>query len=292
MRDFTIGRNDFSATVYVPWNCINNCSFCSSKKDYHKIKSDFESVKKQLMKIRDSIVPIVVFTGGEPSVDVDRLSELVSIVDNKIVYINTTLPRRNSEKFIEFVNKTKCVKSVSISRHTVSYEDDCRLLNDICEDEVIAKIKKPVRINVVCREDNQFSIDNIEMYVNRWKKIRKLKDAKYNSLILNLRSNYILQNKLNLHEMEDDKIVNDLATRYYYHKHGFCNVCDTCVFFEKENNERVFEINYHRGLLTTSIDFGNITEVNDLILLQNGDICYDWDGRKDNIDRLLNLLNM
>lgn len=291
-RDFTIGRNDFSVTVYVPWNCTNNCKFCSSKKDYNIIKSDFNCVKEQLYRIRKSIVPIVVFTGGEPSVDIDKLSELVSIVDNKIVYINTTLPRRNSDKFIEFINTTDCVKGISVSRHSLTYEEDASLLNDICDDEVIAKITKPVRINVVSYKDNQFCLENVEKYVNRWKKVRKLKGDSYNSLILNLRSNYILQNKEKLHEMEDDTIINDLACKYYYYRHVFCNVCDTCVFFEMENNERTFEIDYHRGLLKTSINFGNITEINDLILLQNGEICYDWDGKKDNIDRLLQLLDM
>lgn len=47
-NDFTIGRSDFSVTVYVPWNCTNNCKFCSSKKDYEKIKSDFSKLKESL----------------------------------------------------------------------------------------------------------------------------------------------------------------------------------------------------------------------------------------------------
>ena len=89
INDFTIGRNDFSVTVYVPWNCSNNCKFCSSKKDYERIKSDFSKLKESLQLIRTSILPIVVFTGGEPSADIDKLQELLSIVDNKMVYINT-----------------------------------------------------------------------------------------------------------------------------------------------------------------------------------------------------------
>ena len=116
IKDFTIGRSDFSVTVYVPWNCTNNCKFCSSKKDYNLIRSDFEKLKESLRLIRKSILPIVVFTGGEPSADVEKLRELLSIVDNKIVYINTSLPKRNCKEFIELVNSTDCVKSISISR--------------------------------------------------------------------------------------------------------------------------------------------------------------------------------
>ena len=291
-KDFTIGRDDFSMTVYVPWNCTNNCPFCSSKKDYNIIKANFENVKKTLKSIRESVISIIVFTGGEPSSDIDKLRELVSIVDNKTVYINTTLPKKNSEEFIDFVNNTDCIKSISISRHTTSYEEDSKLLHDICGDEEIAKINKPVRINVVEMNKEQFTLDNIKKYVDRWEKIRKIKSDDYNSLILNLRSNYVLQKKSELHELENNKVVNDLANTYFYYKHVFCNVCDTCVFFKIEDKKRAFVIDYHRGLLTTSISFGNITEVNDLILLQDGNLCYDWNGKRDNIERLLYLLNI
>ena len=292
LKDFIIGRNDFSITVYVPWNCTNNCKFCSSKKDYNLFKSNFERVKEQLKRIRNSIVPIVVFTGGEPSADVEKLTELITIVNNKIVYINTTLPKKNSEDFIRLVNTTECIKGISISRHSLTYAEDCTMLRNICEDETIAKIEKPVRINVVAYKENQFCIENIEKYVQRWKKIGRQKSDNYKSLILNLRANYNLQNKTNLHELEDDKVINDLATQYHYYKHTFCNVCDTCVFFEGSKKDNLFEIDYHRGLSTTTIYFGNVIEVNDLILLQNGTLAYDWDGKRDYIDALFKLLDI
>ena len=291
-RDFTIGRSDFSITVYVPWNCENKCRFCSSKKDYNILESNFEKVKEQLKKIRDSLVPIIVFTGGEPSANVEKLKELISIVDNKTVYINTTLPKKNSKEFIELVNDTDCIRGISISRHTTSYEEDSTILNNICEDEIIATIKKPVRINVVSFKEDQFNIENLKLYVDRWEKIRKLKSDDFRSLILNLRSNYISQTKAGLHELENDKVINDLTNTYFYDRHTFCNVCDTTVFYNLVDKERTFEIDYHKGLLTTSIHFGNVVEVNDLILLQNGEMCYDWDRKKEEINNLLELLNI
>lgn len=291
INDFTIGRSDFSVTVYVPWNCTNNCKFCSSKKDYERIKGDYEKVRQSLRLIRDSMLPIVVFTGGEPSADVDKLRELLKIVDNKVVYINTSLPKRNSKEFIELVNSTECIKSISISRHTHSYEEDSEILHQIAEDEVIATIQKPVRINIVEQNEGSFSIESIEKYVSRWTRIAKMKGGAY-SLILNLRSNYITQSKSDLHEMTDSKVVNDLATAYYYQSHTFCNVCDTCTFikFNKEHEDELI-INYHRGVMTTAVQFANVVEINDLIILQNGDICYDWDGKNENISKFLSMIN-
>lgn len=288
--DFTIGRNDFSVTVYVPWNCTNNCKFCSSKKDYQTIKSDFEKLKESLQLIRNSILPIVVFTGGEPSADVEKLKELLSIVDNKVVYINTSLPKKNSKEFIELVNTTDCVKSISISRHGFSYEEDSEILHNIVEDETIAEIKKPVRINVVAQNEDSFSIENIKKYVSRWEKIAALKGG-YDSLVLNLRGNYCTQESHNLHEMTGSKIVNDLAKKYFYHSHTFCNVCDTCKFqkFDDKRNPQL-NILYHRGVMNTVVKFGNVVELNDLIIFQNGDIAYDWDGKKEGISKFLDMI--
>lgn len=292
INDFTIGRSDFSVTVYVPWNCTNNCKFCSSKKDYERIKSDFSKLKESLQLIRNSILPIVVFTGGEPSSDIDKLRELLSIVDNKTVYINTSLPKRNCQEFIELVNSTDCIKSISISRHKQTYLEDSSLLHNIAEDEMITQITKPVRINVVSQDDDTFSINSIKKYVDRWSKIAKLKGG-YHSLILNLRSNYCLQNSSELHEMTNSRVVNDLALNYYYQSHSFCNVCDTCTFVKyDENKEKELIICYHRGIMNTAIQFGNIVELNDLIIFQNGDICYDWDGKNENISTFLDMIHL
>lgn len=290
VKDFVIGRSDFSVTVYVPWNCTNNCPFCSSKDDYARIKSDFEQLKKSLMIIRDSILPIVVFTGGEPSANVEKLRELLSIVSNKVVYINTSLPKKNSKEFIELVNTTDCVKSISISRHCHTYEDDSKILRNIVEDEVIATIKKPVRINVVSQGKDSFSIPSVRKYVSRWSKIAKMKGGP-NSLVLNLRGNYIIQNLSDLHDMAGNQVVCDLATEYFYQSHTFCNVCDTCTFIKQnEKHEDELVILYHRGVMTTSVQFASIVEINDLIILQNGDICYDWDGKTDNISLFLDMI--
>lgn len=288
--DFTIGRNDFSVTVYVPWNCTNNCPFCSSKKDYERIPSDFEALKQSLYKIRESMLPIVVFTGGEPSSNIEMLKELLAIVDNKIVYINTSLPERNAAEFINLVNSTDCIKGISVSRHRLSFKEDSRILRNIARDAVITLIKKPVRINVVQEAEDSFDISNVEKYVKRWKYIAKAKGGP-ESLVLNLRGNYCLQDSRDLHDMTGSKVVNELATRYYYNSHSFCNVCDTCVFEEvDENGNTEFVIQYHRGLMHTAIKFGNVIELNDLIILQNGEICYDWDGKNEGIEKFMEMI--
>lgn len=142
----------------------------------------------------------------------------------------------------------------------------------------------------MAQDDNTFSPESVEKYVARWSKIASLKGGT-ESLLLNLRSNYCLQEQHELHEMTGSKVVNDLAKNYYYQSHTFCNVCDTCTF-EKLSEDKHTEliINYHRGVMHTAVKFGNIVELNDLIIFQNGDISYDWDGKNENISTFLDMI--
>ena len=42
--------------------------------------------------------------------------------------------------------------------------------------------------------------------------------------------------------------------------------------------------------MNTVVKFGNIVELNDLIIFQNGDIAYDWDGKNEDISKFLNMI--
>lgn len=291
--DFTIGRDDISVTVYVPWNCCNHCQFCSSKQDYDRIKPNVNQLMKNLEFVRESIIPIVVFTGGEPSSNLPILERALEVVKNKVVYINTSLPSWNAEGFIELVNSTPWVRGVSISRHCTTFEEDSCLLNNIAPDAIIAKFRKPVRINVVERCSDSFSHQNLMKYVQRWEKISQemLRSTPgILPLTLNLRGDYNKQDPHTLHELSENSVVNELATSFFYHGHSFCNVCDTCSFTKYEEGKAILYISYHRGLATTAIKIGPITEVNDVIVLQDGSLAYDWDGKNQGLGEFMELI--
>lgn len=38
-----------------------------------------------------------------------------------------------------------------------------------------------------------------------------------------------------------------------------------------------FSVHLHRGIERTALHFGNVVEVNDIILFPDGTLCYDWD---------------
>lgn len=289
---FTIGRNDFSLTVYVPWDCNNKCKFCSSKSEYSLINCDFDKVLEQLKRIRNSKISTVVFTGGEPLNNLELLDKLISTVDNKTIYINTTFPNTKDQKAIDFINSKKCIDGINISRHYSNYEKDLEVLNNIITDELIENVTKNIRINAVI---NDFNINEIDKMIKRWEKVnynRYTKHKKFLDMCINLRENYNFQKLSDLHELENNLLIKELSNKYTYIAHSMCNVCDTVQFGQVYLGNPFF-INYHRGTATTCCAIGeNILEINDLILFQDGLLAYDWDRKIKNIEMLKEMLKI
>lgn len=262
---FSFGRDNLALTVFVPYDCANNCRFCTSKETYKTHRPSMRNVKYQIkMVLGEYNFPIkdVVFTGGEPMSDVEGLKELVSLIPSKYnVYINTTLIKRNLEKFVDFVNGCEKIKGVNISRHCETYDQDASLLSDIATDELIKLIKKPVRIN--CVVGNQ----NISKVVERWKHI---------GVHLYFRKDFnIEQSFAELHNPYDSLTMKLVSDGFSFKSHTQCNVCDTTVF-EKDGQI----VAYHKGQKNSSIRVGEYLEINDLIIDQSGAFTFDW-GNND-----------
>lgn len=271
---YRIGRKNLALTVFVPYDCKNTCRFCASKRSYKEKKSDpgkvAESMKRVLYR---TALPIkdVVFTGGEPMEDVNALKNLVKLVPKRMnIYINTTFIRKNMEEFVEMVNTCWAIKGVNISRHEETFERDEYMLDGIAKDEDIQRIKKPVRIN--CVEKGQ----NLQKIVERW-------EGK--GVELSIRRDFRKpMTDTELHSPYDHTALALIESGFKFVGKTQCNVCDT-TYFIKENGMRV---QYHKGLMRTSIEDGFALEINDLIIDQAGDIAYDWEGC--DTDRMKNIM--
>ena len=77
-----------TVTVFVPYDCGNNCPFCINKREYADC-STF-SLEKIIESIRtmDAITPYCdfVFTGGEPLADLDSVNRvmIISVSDEEV----------------------------------------------------------------------------------------------------------------------------------------------------------------------------------------------------------------
>lgn len=260
--NFVFGRSNLALTIFVPYDCRNNCSFCTSKKNYAKNRPSYRDVRMTLKNLfRDYSFPIkdVVFTGGEPMADVIELRYLIDLVPPEYnIYINTTYTNRGLPQFVKLVNECDKIKGVNISRHSESFEEDCFGFHDIADDAKIRLIKKPVRINCVIGDQS------IEKVVDRWKTM---------PVELCFREDFTtMQNDpKHLHDPFGAIPMKLLQLGYEFLSHTQCNVCDTTRFIKDKH-----VVSFHKGRQYSSILSGDTLEINDLIITQNGHFRYDW----------------
>ena len=84
-----------TVTIFVPYDCKNNCPFCINKEEYADMTGfSLEKICDSIRRM-DSITPNCdfVFTGGEPFADIEKLQIMLDqIPTTHRVFINTTLP--------------------------------------------------------------------------------------------------------------------------------------------------------------------------------------------------------
>lgn len=101
------GRTEVPVTVFVPWDCCNDCKFCTTKHEYRdlyppeQLEQNMEAVAKSIaMATKSEMVTDVVFTGGEPLADIARLEKLCQAIQGeKRVFANTSLTFTRGKDF-------------------------------------------------------------------------------------------------------------------------------------------------------------------------------------------------
>lgn len=277
---YIAARKNLALTIFVPWDCKNNCPFCTSKCDYKNnknfsLKNIIESLKKliQFNQIHD-----IVLSGGEPLANLDGFEELISNIyelniqtqNPKCIFINTTLPKSiNENKFDEILNKYNIIDGFNISRHIgINF-------SNYINDELLYNIKLNkcyIRVNSVISNDwtnpSEEDKNKIKNFINYW--------LKYSNDV-SFRWDYRKVKNMDDLKSLNNPFVQFLGSFLQYERSSGCLVCNDDYF---ENGR----VHFHRGMMKTSIKFQNNLLVNDIIIKQDGSIYLDWDSNKINLD--------
>ena len=264
-----------TVTVFVPYDCQNNCPFCINKKEYADC-SGF-SLEKILASIQvmDGITPRCdfVFTGGEPLADLNALQQMLDAIPaTHKIYINTTFPAQAHTSFEEMLafterNKDK-ITCMNISRHLQHYVEES-------PDQVLGKIACPTRINCVLYKN--YPAEQLVPYLERFHKIP--------GASIQFRFDYTATTPENLYEEEGDKILQDLKKVARYTGLDGCRM--RCGF---HFDYKGMELTYHKTLpYSTIVETDPVSGVTydilyDILIKQNGDIHSDWDGTPLDVD--------
>ena len=262
-----------TVTVFVPYDCRNNCPFCINKQEYADMSGfSLEKICASIERL-DRITPRCdfVFTGGEPMANLDALQIMLDkIPTTHRVFINTTLPvfeDQSEEDVIAFFehNKDK-ITCVNISRHMQKYVQES-------PDELIARLPVPRRVNCVLYK--KYPADQLPAFVERWKG---------RGVSIQFRYDYTDTTPENLYRTEDDHILHDLKRFFTYRGLDGCRMRNG-YHFEHDG----LEITYHRTLPYSTIvetDENGVTYdiLYDVLIKQNGDIHSDWTGVMMDVD--------
>jgi len=258
-----------TVTVFVPYDCKNNCPFCVNKEEYacmdgfsaDKICASIEKMNK--------LTPYCdfVFTGGEPFANLETLQKMLDRVANTHkVFINTTLPVSQyvtEEDIIAFTEKNKDkITCINVSRHMQHYVQESN-------DELLTKIAVPFRINCVLYK--HYPKEGIIPYLERFRKI--------SGATIQFRFDYTATTPENLYEEATDQILQDLNRLATFTGLDGCRM--RCGF---HFDYKGMELTYHKTLpYSTVIEKDPKTGVTyailyDILIKQTGSIHGDWDS--------------
>lgn len=274
MNPYKTREGGATVTVFVPYDCGNNCPFCINKKEYADMNGfSVESICKSIDVMND-ITPCCdfVFTGGEPFANLESLQIMLDHVPKTHkIYINTTLPitaGQSVDDILAFIAKNSGkISSINCSRHLVKYVEES-------SDDVLSKVKElvPVRVNCVLFKD--YPKNKLEGYIERFRKY---------DIPIQFRFDYTDTTPDNLYDTSADMIYHDLCALCDYKGLDGCRM--RCGY---HYDYKGLDITYHKTL-----PYSTITEKDgetafdilyDIIIKQTGEIHSDWDGTKLDIE--------
>lgn len=262
-----------TVTIFVPYDCGNNCPFCINKKEYADMTGFSAEAICESIRTMDAITPECdfVFTGGEPFANLDSLQVMLDAIPRTHkVYINTTLPLLNGvteDDIVAFAQKNRDkITCINVSRHLVKYVKESG-------DELIARMPVPVRINCVLFRD--YPKDRLVPYIERIQALGRP---------IQFRFDYTDTTPENLYDREHDMIYQDLCKVARYTGLDGCRM--RCGFHFDYNG---LELTYHKTLPYSTIvetDENGVTYdiLYDILIKQNGDIHSDWTGVMMDVD--------
>ena len=267
-----------TVTIFVPYDCRNNCPFCINKKEYADCSGfSAEAILKSIA-VMDSITPECdfVFTGGEPFAQLDALQRMLDAIPaTHKVYINTTFPVQpgySAEEMLEFTRRNKDkITCINISRHLQHYVEESA-------DEIVAQIATRKRINCVLYR--KYPAEQLPAYAERWRKC---------GIPVQFRYDYTDTTPENLYERENDQILQDLCKYFTYKGLDGCRMRNGFHF-----DANGLHVTYHKTLPYSTIvetDENGVTYdiLYDILIKQNGDIHSDWTNVLLDVDKYRNV---
>jgi organic radical activating enzyme len=266
--NYKISKNGATVTIFVPYDCQNNCPFCINKAEYADTTGfSIDEIIQSFYKLHMMMPSCnVVFTGGEPLADLKALQRLIDTIPvTHKIFINTTLPtgKYNKYEVADFLNRNRHkITCINVSRHLKKYVSET-------SDDIFNLIKVPFRINCVLYD--KFVGDDMKKFVARF----RIYDT-----YIQFRRDYTKTTLENLYDEADDYILRTLKSTFesgrMFHRDTFR--CGYEFFVDG------YRVTYHKTLPYSTINENGYDILTDIIIRQNGTILSDWNDYGHELD--------
>lgn len=118
-ESFEINENNISLYLVVTRRCNTCCKFCAFRSGNYELDMEvFKERFQELLKVAS--VPTIHFTGGEPTLELDKIKEVCEFVKEKTNGLVTTSINTNGTNLKELAN-FDALDNIALSRH--HYDD-------------------------------------------------------------------------------------------------------------------------------------------------------------------------
>jgi len=261
---YVMGRGNLAVTVFVPWDCGNHCSFCTTKPLYKKGRLSLPRTLGAIYDVRRSAphqqgsIRDFVLTGGEPFARLDGLAAIIGNAPERLrVYVNTSLPDSMFGNMPQLGSIMDRVDGVSVSIHM---SEDFKAKAEKLK--MLDRWRDKIRVNCVIEAlpvpDELFKAYTDTMLF-KCSYVSFRSDNRAIATITELKS-------------LDDLFFRFLARRGVYKGSSGCQVCNDDRF----TLDNQLDVSYHRGMTYTSIRLPRALVVNDIVVFPDASVSLDW----------------
>lgn len=258
-----------SMYVVLTRKCNAHCEFCEFNTGKNEISVNiFEDMFREITRYCD--IPVLHFTGGEPTLELDKLIKISKIV--KQVSPLTTISVNTNGIRLNELSEIDEVDNIALSRHALTDEENIKIFgtNTVASEEVIKQNKHKEKLHLSCNLIKGY-IDSQEKIISYLEKASELGINDIGLVSLMKVNNFCNERYISFKEIcpeQTDRFINNRCFSNINNKGELCCKCENYLY--RANNLKLISV-YHRYAIRNS-------EIADYLVFENNQLKQGFNG--------------
>lgn len=276
-NSYKLDNNQIALYIVLTRKCTAHCRFCEfTNKESNIDTKQFKEVLKKLCKITD--ITTVHFTGGEPTLEIEKLKQLCKIIKAEDRLITTSVNTNGTN--LSKLENIEELDNIALSRHAIDDKENQSIFQSeqVPSAEDIKKFRDKSKLHLSCNLIKNH-IDNPEKIINylEFASTTGVNDIGIVSLMkINkyCKERYVDFSKIELPATE--RLINNRCYKNIDNKGEICCKCENYLYLSQNNNMISL---YHRYAIKN-------TEIEDYLVYENDKLKQGFNGPEIDIEQL------